>query len=119
MQLTGITSDEMLGGTEKRGRKFGRNSSSTPEGRAAATEIVAAGYPAAVAETVAAFDDAEIPFGLIVALVAHICRNCSEGAVLIFLPGWDDITKCTDLLAALPEAASLRLYVPLHTFRAV
>lgn len=41
-----------------------------------------------------AFDDESIDFDLIECLLRYICRSAYEdGAVLIFLPGWDDITR--------------------------
>lgn len=41
------------------------------------------------------FDDESIDFGLIECLLRYICRSAYEdGAVLVFLPGWDDITRC-------------------------
>ena len=43
----------------------------------------------------------------------HARRGTSNGAVLIFLPGWDDISKVHELLAKSPIAPSLLLY-PLH-----
>lgn len=41
------------------------------------------------------FDDESIDFELIECLMRYICRSAYEdGAVLVFLPGWDDITRC-------------------------
>jgi hypothetical protein len=54
-----------------------------------------------------------IPLGLIAALVQHICQHEGDGAILIFLPGWDDISKVHDLLEKLPESRDLKLF-PLH-----
>lgn len=40
------------------------------------------------------FDDESIDFELIECLLRYICRSAYEdGAVLVFLPGWDDITR--------------------------
>ena len=42
-----------------------------------------------------AFDDESVDFELIECLLRYICRSAYEdGAVLVFLPGWDDITRC-------------------------
>lgn len=40
------------------------------------------------------FDDESVDFGLIECLLRYICRSAYEdGAVLVFLPGWDDISR--------------------------
>ena len=65
--------------------------------------------PPPAAEATAAFDEAEIPLGLIAALVDKIRLGSDDGAILIFLPGWDDIAKCHDLLNELPGAAATLL----------
>ena len=43
-------------------------------------------------------EDGLVPHGLVVATVAHIVRESNEGAVLVFLPGLEDITKVDELL---------------------
>ncbi|CAM9772109.1 unnamed protein product, partial [Sphacelaria rigidula] len=41
-----------------------------------------------------AFDDEAVDYGLVEALLRYVCRSAYEdGAVLVFLPGWDDITR--------------------------
>lgn len=43
-------------------------------------------------------DDSLVPHGLVVATLAHIVSQSNEGAVLVFLPGLDDILKVDELL---------------------
>lgn len=43
-------------------------------------------------------DDSLVPHGLVVATLAHIVSQNNEGAVLVFLPGLDDISKVDELL---------------------
>jgi ATP-dependent RNA helicase DHX36 len=43
-------------------------------------------------------EDALIPYGLAAATIAHICRTSSEGAILVFLPGLDEIVQVEKLL---------------------
>ena len=43
-------------------------------------------------------DDGLVPHGLVVATVAHIVSRTNEGAVLVFLPGLDDLLKVNELL---------------------
>lgn len=43
-------------------------------------------------------DDGLVPYGLVAATVAHIANQSTEGAVLVFLPGIDDILKVDRLL---------------------
>ena len=43
--------------------------------------------------------DSLVPIGLIGSTIAHVARTTQEGAILVFLPGLEDITKIeTDLL---------------------
>ncbi len=43
-------------------------------------------------------EDMDIPFPLIAATVSHIIQESSEGHVLVFLPGWEEISKVQKLL---------------------
>ena len=38
-------------------------------------------------------DNALVPFGLIVSTIAHIAKTTSEGAILVFLPGLEEIVR--------------------------
>jgi ATP-dependent RNA helicase DHX36 len=40
----------------------------------------------------------EINLDLIAALIHHICITKLEGAILVFLPGWDNISNLNKLL---------------------
>ncbi|KAI9833160.1 MAG: hypothetical protein M1819_003782 [Sarea resinae] len=46
-------------------------------------------------------EDACIPFGLIATIIAHITKVSEEGAILVFLPGLDEILKVDDILRRL------------------
>lgn len=37
-------------------------------------------------------DDLELPYPLIAATISHVLQSSDDGHVLVFLPGWDDIT---------------------------
>lgn len=40
------------------------------------------------------FDDETVDYRLVECLLRYVCRSAYEdGAVLVFLPGWDDITR--------------------------
>lgn len=43
-------------------------------------------------------DDALVPVNLIAATVAHICKTTDEGAILVFLPGYDEIKKVREAI---------------------
>uniref|UniRef100_A0A673XIN3 RNA helicase n=1 Tax=Salmo trutta TaxID=8032 RepID=A0A673XIN3_SALTR len=45
-------------------------------------------------------DDDKIDLELIVQLIRHIVLSQEEGAILVFLPGWDNISGLNDLLMA-------------------
>lgn len=43
-------------------------------------------------------EDGLVPINLIAATVAHICRTSKEGAILVFLPGFDEMKKVAETL---------------------
>lgn len=61
-------------------------------------------------------DDDKINLELIVALIRHIVMNEDNGAILVFLPGWDNISSLNDLLIADQMFKSDRfIIIPLHS----
>lgn len=60
--------------------------------------------------------DEKIDLDLIVSLIRHIVLNEEEGAILVFLPGWDNISGLNDLLMAQQMFRSDRfVIIPLHS----
>ena len=53
-------------------------------------------YPSHVIEALRCYDDKEINLELVKALLRYICQM-GEGAILVFLPGWDTISKLNDI----------------------
>ncbi|KAL8933172.1 MAG: hypothetical protein Q9216_006490 [Gyalolechia sp. 2 TL-2023] len=47
-------------------------------------------------------EDSIVPFGLIAMTIAHISRTTNEGAILVFLPGLEEMTKVEELLYTVP-----------------
>lgn len=43
-------------------------------------------------------EDALVPLGLVATTIAHIAKTTEEGAILVFLPGLDEMGKVDDLL---------------------
>ncbi|KAK2847336.1 hypothetical protein Q5P01_010335 [Channa striata] len=61
-------------------------------------------------------NDDKIDLELIVALIRHIVLKEEEGAILVFLPGWDNISSLNDLLMAQQMFRSDRfIIIPLHS----
>uniref|UniRef100_A0A8C7U9B2 RNA helicase n=1 Tax=Oncorhynchus mykiss TaxID=8022 RepID=A0A8C7U9B2_ONCMY len=61
-------------------------------------------------------DDDKIDLDLIVQLIRHIVLSQEEGAILVFLPGWDNISGLNDLLMAQQMFKSDRfVIIPLHS----
>ncbi|XP_068172651.1 ATP-dependent DNA/RNA helicase DHX36 [Antennarius striatus] len=61
-------------------------------------------------------NDEKIDLELIHALIRHIVLNEEEGAILVFLPGWDNISSLNDLLMAQQMFRSDRfVIIPLHS----
>ncbi|CAI5462408.1 unnamed protein product [Closterium sp. Yama58-4] len=67
-------------------------------------------------DSLANFSPEKLDIDLVTSVVEHICRNEAEGAVLVFLTGWDEISKLLDALKAMPVAGqpSKVLLLPLH-----
>ncbi|XP_002978696.2 DExH-box ATP-dependent RNA helicase DExH6 [Selaginella moellendorffii] len=62
-------------------------------------------------------DQEEVDILLIERLLHTICSDPGDGAVLVFLPGWEDITRCRDQLMASPfySDETRFLILPLHS----
>ncbi|XP_046840987.1 ATP-dependent DNA/RNA helicase DHX36-like [Xenia sp. Carnegie-2017] len=68
------------------------------------------------AESLANMDFEKIDHSLVEQLLMHIGRNMKEGAVLVFLPGWQDISALNDILKKNPFFSSDKfLVLPLHS----
>lgn len=57
----------------------------------------------------------EINCDLVVSVIEFICRISDSGTILIFLPGWSEIVKCTQLLRQRTLLASYLQILPLHS----
>ncbi|KAL6145456.1 hypothetical protein ACLB2K_056143 [Fragaria x ananassa] len=53
-------------------------------------------YSSSTRESLEAWSGSQLDLGLVEATVEHICRYERDGAVLVFLTGWDDISKLLD-----------------------
>jgi ATP-dependent RNA helicase DHX36 len=73
-------------------------------------------YPPHVVEALRNMDHDQISLDLILELIKVICREQESGAILVFLPGWDTISKLHDMLKADPVFRSRNyLIIPLHS----
>lgn len=64
------------------------------------------------------FDDEQVDYELIAQLLEYISESAyEEGAILVFLPGWDDISRQTDCLRTRPyfSPQGKFLILPLHS----
>ncbi|CAF3331421.1 unnamed protein product [Rotaria sp. Silwood1] len=57
----------------------------------------------------------EINCDLVVSVIEFLCRISSQGTILVFLPGWSDIIKCSQLLRQRTLLASYLHILPLHS----
>ncbi|XP_056139059.1 ATP-dependent DNA/RNA helicase DHX36 [Lampris incognitus] len=61
-------------------------------------------------------NDEKIDLDLVLALIRYIVLSEEEGAILVFLPGWDNISSLNDLLMAQQMFRSDRfVIIPLHS----
>ncbi|KAI3447410.1 hypothetical protein Pfo_004075 [Paulownia fortunei] len=58
------------------------------------------GYSASTRRSLEAWSGSQLDLGLVEATIEHICRHEGSGAILVFLTGWDDISKLLDKLKA-------------------
>ncbi|KAI4364040.1 hypothetical protein MLD38_020183 [Melastoma candidum] len=73
-------------------------------------------YSPATRKSLEAWTGAQIDLGLVEATIEDICRHESDGAILVFLTGWDDISKLVDKVKAnifLGDSSKF-LVLPLH-----
>ncbi|GLJ45369.1 hypothetical protein SUGI_0955050 [Cryptomeria japonica] len=73
-------------------------------------------YNARTKESLYAWDGSKLDLGLVEASIEYICRHEGEGAILVFLTGWDEISKLLEklkgnILLGDPEKY---LLLPLH-----
>lgn len=63
-----------------------------------------------------AWSGSQLDLGLVEATVEYICRHEGDGAILVFLTGWDDISKLLDKVKANKFLGDPRkfLVLPLH-----
>ncbi|CAM9614623.1 unnamed protein product [Pylaiella littoralis] len=71
-------------------------------------------YSQRTLESLAMFDESEVPLDVIVDLVQYVHAYEGDGAILIFLSGWEEISAVHDRLEMLPQARAWRLYA-LHS----
>ena len=62
------------------------------------------------------FDFSCIDLDLIHHIIHHICTKMEDGAILVFVPGWEEIKKLHEMIQKTPQARSSSLRViPLHS----
>ncbi|XP_068136975.1 ATP-dependent DNA/RNA helicase DHX36 [Hyperolius riggenbachi] len=73
-------------------------------------------YSESTIRTLECIDDEKVNLELIVELIRHIVLKGEDGAILVFLPGWDTISTLHDLLMAQVMFKSDRfIIIPLHS----
>lgn len=73
-------------------------------------------YPEHVLTTLMNPESEDVNLELIYELICHICHNEPEGAILVFLPGWDKISHMNRMLTDSGKFPSSRyLIIPLHS----
>ncbi|KAM7535638.1 hypothetical protein Aperf_G00000096878 [Anoplocephala perfoliata] len=73
--------------------------------------ICSSSYPPSVAESMRLIPEKEVPFELIGCLLEHICNMGVDGAVLIFLPGWNTISFLKKYLESHPRFQNPREFL--------
>eukprot|EP00249_Psilotum_nudum_P023285 c28819_g1_i1 orf=80-3292(+) len=79
-------------------------------------KIAYRGYSNSTHQSLYAWNGDQLDLAMVEATIEYICRNEGPGAILVFLTGWDDISKLLDRLkvnALLGNSRSF-LLLPLH-----
>ncbi|XP_057805319.1 DExH-box ATP-dependent RNA helicase DExH1 isoform X2 [Salvia miltiorrhiza] len=63
-------------------------------------DVLYKSYSASTRQSLEAWSGSQLDLGLVEATIEHICRHEGAGAILVFLTGWDDISKLLDKLRA-------------------
>uniref|UniRef100_A0A5F8HEV5 ATP-dependent DNA/RNA helicase DHX36 n=2 Tax=Monodelphis domestica TaxID=13616 RepID=A0A5F8HEV5_MONDO len=73
-------------------------------------------YSANTIDVLEMMDDDKVDLNLVAALIRHIVLEEEDGAILVFLPGWDNISTLHDLLMSQVMFKSDRfIIIPLHS----
>ncbi|KAG8501132.1 hypothetical protein CXB51_003261 [Gossypium anomalum] len=64
-------------------------------------------YSASTRHSLEAWSGSQIDLGLVEATILHICRHEADGAILVFLTGWDDISKLLTRLKKIVLATNI------------
>ncbi|NXR59779.1 DHX36 helicase, partial [Rhadina sibilatrix] len=73
-------------------------------------------YSASTIDALEMMDDEKVDLDLIAALIRHIVLEEEDGAILVFLPGWDNISTLHEILTSQVMFKSDRfIIIPLHS----
>lgn len=78
-------------------------------------ESVRGNYSASTCQSLATMDHKVLDIDLVVELIKYICLHKKEGAILVFLTGWEDIRKVNDLLLKRHFNNRQFKIIPLHS----
>ncbi|XP_019705493.1 DExH-box ATP-dependent RNA helicase DExH1 isoform X2 [Elaeis guineensis] len=73
-------------------------------------------YSMSTRQSLEAWDGTQLDLGLVEATIEYICRHEKDGAILVFLTGWDEISKLLDKIKGnnFLGNSSRFLVLPLH-----
>lgn len=73
-------------------------------------------YNRTTKQSLQSWNSEKIDLGLVESSIEYICRHEGEGAILVFLTGWDEISKLLDRLRENPFLGNVNkfLVLPLH-----
>ncbi|NXD25237.1 DHX36 helicase, partial [Spelaeornis formosus] len=73
-------------------------------------------YSASTVDALEMMDDEKVDLELVAALIRHIVLEEEDGAILVFLPGWDNISTLHEILMSQVMFKSDRfIIIPLHS----
>ena len=113
-----IQPNQSGGGGGYRGNRFRKKMREEDDRKAVFTPDLFANYSPQTQDSLQTWAESsdKLDLDLIEAFIEHICLNEDEGAILVFLTGWDDISKLHDQLQSNRILSNKNQYrvVPLH-----
>ncbi|KAH7691056.1 RNA helicase protein [Dioscorea alata] len=108
--------DNMHGNSRRRRQQYSRTDPLTEMFEEVDIDSQYKNYSISTRQSLDAWTGVQLDLGLVEATIDHICRNEGDGAILVFLTGWDEISKLLEKIKAnaFLGNSSKFLVLPLH-----
>lgn len=118
IEMIGYDADEHLQGKKKHSRmskQLREQNALEYDAKSAYLSSLESRYSPQTVKAVEFWNEEEIDLNLVACLIKHICLHEKGGAILVFLPGWEQIKKMKTLITKDRYICPNSLIVPLHS----